>query len=594
MIMNIKQLSLAAGVSALTFATTVHAVLGPIPIYLNAEYRTDHPLIGSISSTLTFSAEDIKATGANTFLDFLATIPSVALSNSQGNVPAIFMRGGNSDHTLVLVDGVSVNSVGSLNGAVEHGLTTIALNDIEKVEIIKGAGSVLYGSSAIAGVISITTKKGANGESANISSKFGTHNTRIYNLSASEGNQDGFARFTHNQYSTDGINAQTGDTANEKDGISTQTTQIKIGNQHFDASYLESSNKTEYDGWKGLNSGELADIKLNKITLNAHQKINDTWNTRLTLSQINSSSNSGPNATKIGNKYKRTSGIWLNDIKLGNSLLTVGLSKVDDTNTSRPLTHSSQDLFTNWQKNFGNLDINTGFRYIKHNKFGSHTVYDLGFGQLLGANIRLTANYNTAFQAPMLKEENPGTQTNNLKPETAKNINIGLHKIHSWGKVGLSLFNSKEKNVIKYTGGYPNSTYINDGEYSTKGVELSINANLAGYTIELGHTYAKSSVNNSAKQPAKRPKNISNLSVNKRYGKFNSILQITRKSSSLDGFPITTLPGYTLVNVSTDFALNKQTKISVNIDNLLNKNYTIAKGYNQLGRTLKVGLDYSF
>ena len=101
--MQIRQLSLVAAITALTFTTTTNAVLGPIPIYLNTEYRTENPVIGSIASTLTFSDSDIKATGANTFLDFLATVPSVGLlSNGQGNVPGVFMRVRSiQKHTLI-------------------------------------------------------------------------------------------------------------------------------------------------------------------------------------------------------------------------------------------------------------------------------------------------------------------------------------------------------------------------------------------------------------------------------------------------------------------------------------------------------------
>ncbi len=135
--MQIRQLSLVAAISALTFTTTTNAVLGPIPIYLNTEYRTENPVIGSIASTLTFTDSDIKATGANTFLDFLATVPSVGLFNGHGNVPAVFMRGGHSNHTLILVDGIKINSASSQNGAAEYGLANVALNDIENIIGIK-------------------------------------------------------------------------------------------------------------------------------------------------------------------------------------------------------------------------------------------------------------------------------------------------------------------------------------------------------------------------------------------------------------------------------------------------------------------------
>ncbi|MDC1165562.1 TonB-dependent receptor plug domain-containing protein, partial [Candidatus Thioglobus sp.] len=100
--MKFKQLSVVA-VSLLTFTTATNAVLGPIPIYLNTEYRTENPVIGSIASTLSFNADDIKATGANSFIEFLGTVPSVEMWT--GNVPTIFMRGGPSNHTLIIVDG---------------------------------------------------------------------------------------------------------------------------------------------------------------------------------------------------------------------------------------------------------------------------------------------------------------------------------------------------------------------------------------------------------------------------------------------------------------------------------------------------------
>ena len=588
--MNVMQKILL--IITLIASLNANAVLGPIPIYLNTEYRTDSPVIGSITSTLSFSADDIKATGANTFLDFLATVPSVGLYNPYGNVPALFMRGGDSDHTLVLVDGVSINSIDSLNGAVEYGLTSIALNDIEKVEIIKNSGSVLYGSSAIAGVINITTKKGADGASATVSTKFGTHNSKTYTLSASNGGKNGFVRFTHNQYTTDGINAQTGDTTGEKDSIDNQTTQIKAGNKHFDIGYLKSRNKTQYDGFGGTPTDKLGDRKLNKITINANNKFSNTWKLKLSLVQTKSKRNSGTNATTIGDKYKETTITALNDIKIDDALLNVGLSQVKSENTTNKLKHTSQDLFINWQKNINDLDINAGLRYIKHNKFGNHTVYNVGFGKELGNGIRLTSNYNTAFQAPTLKEVTSGTQINDLKPETSKNINIGLNKNHTWGEVSLSLFRTKEKDGIKYTGGWPNSTYTNEDQYSAKGVELSLSANISGYNIGFDHAYSKSSVNNSDTQPVRRPKNITDLTITKQYAKFNARAQVIRKSSSLDGG--VELDGYTLINLSSSYAINNNAKVLLNIKNATDKNYTIAKGYNQPSRTIEIGLDYQF
>ncbi|KAA0441153.1 MAG: TonB-dependent receptor [Candidatus Thioglobus sp.] len=611
--MKNTQLSAIALVATLT-ATSASAVLGPIPIYLNSEYRTDSPAIGSIHSTLSFSADDIVATGANTLLDFLESVPSAGLFNPQGNIPAVFIRGNEARHTLVLIDGVSVNDISSPDGAVGYGLKNIALNDIEKIEIIKGSGAVLYGSSAIAGVIAITTKKGADGEKTSVNLKLGSHNSKSYTLSASSGNEDGFIRLTSNKHTSNGINAREDDSSGETDGIDNQTIQVKLGNQHFDLSYLESANKTEYDkcGFPNTNNC-LADRKLSKIALNAGKKLSSNWNAKLSLSQAKtdvSTYENGVVSPFSSDDYKSTNITLRNDIKIGDALLNIGLSKIDDENITKKQKFTSKDLFINWQKNLGNVDINTGARHIKHEEFGSKSIYNLGISKSINS-LKFIANYSTAFNAPSLYQSN-NKATAKLKPETAKNIELGLEKQHSWGNSSVRLYKNKVSNLIDYvscSGGsnatYPPPTftptcpagetyipgYKNQDRLKTEGVELSVNANIAGYLFDFSHNYNKSRKNDETTQSLRRPKNTSNLTVNKKYGKFNSRIQVIKKSSSLDGVR---LDGYILVNLSSDYEINKSVKIALNIKNATDKNYNIANKYNQLGRTLEVGLNYQF
>ena len=610
--MKFTQLCVATAVSALTFSTASNAVLGPIPIYLNTEYRTESPVIGSIASTLSFNADDIKATGANSFLDFLSTVPSVGLVNPQGNIPAIFLRGNEARHTLVLVDGVSVNDISSPDAAVGYGLKVIPLNDIEKIEIIKGSGSVVYGASAIGGVISITTKKGANGTRAIVSAKFGTHNSKTYNLSASGGDKNGYIRLTHNQHATDGINAKTTDITNEKDKISDQATQIKVGNEKFNLSYLEARNKTEYDACFGVDKNDCsADRKLNKIAVNTSKKINKIWKIKLSLTQTKtdvSTYDNGVVSIYSSDDYKSTHITLLNDIKVNNALFNIGLSKVDKENITDKLNFSNKDVFINWQKNINDMDITTGARYIKHDNFGDHTIYNAGIGKHLDGGIKLTINYNTAFNAPSLEHLSDSDNPAKLKPETSQNINVGLNKQHSWGETSIELYKNTTTDVVTYTSTvYDNSWnvitpdfYTNENKLTNKGVDLSINTKIFGYNIDLSHNYVKSRMNARNVQAIRRPKNTTKLAVNKQYGKFNSRMQIIKKSSSLDstgGDPTLgdiSLNGYTLVNLSTNYNVNKNTRVSLNIKNATDKVYTIVNGYNQLSRTVELGLDYNF
>jgi len=609
--MNIKKLSLAAAVSALTFTAATNAVLGPIPIYLNTEYRTDAPVIDSIASTLIFDADDIKETGANTFLEFLSTIPGVGLINAQGNIPAIFMRGNESDHTLVLIDGASVNDISSVGGAVGYGLKVISLNDIEKVEIIKGSGSVLYGASAIAGVIVITTKKGAEGNNATVRAKFGTHNSRTYNLSASSGDKEGFVRFTHNKYSTDGINARTDFSSAEKDSISNRATQIKFGNEQFHASYLEDENNTEYDNCYHPTTFAKIDNcstnrKLNKLSINFNREISDKWNAKLSITQSKTDVSTYDNniiSPYTSDNYKSTNTTILNAINIDNALLNIGLSKVVDENITDSQKLSSKDVFVNWQKNLNNIDINSGIRHINHDEFNNHTIYNLGVGKQLNNGVKLTANYNTAFNAPSLYQSNDSDNISKLKPETSRNINIGLSKQHSWGEFNIAIYKNNVKDLVSYVDAVYASDwsvispdyYTNEDKLTTKGVELSLNTIISDYDIDISHNYNDSKLNNSTRQSARRPKNTTNVNINKKYGKFNSKLQVIKKSSSWDlNTTDNNLKGYTLVNLSTEYRHDNNTSIALTINNATDRSYVTAKDYSQLGRTVKLGLEYKF
>ncbi len=591
--MQIRQLSLVAAISALTFTTTTNAVLGPIPIYLNTEYRTENPVIGSIASTLTFTDSDIKATGANTFLDFLATVPSVGLFNGHGNVPAVFMRGGHSNHTLILVDGIKINSASSQNGAAEYGLANVALNDIEKIEIVKGSGSVLYGAQAVSGVINITTKQGADGARSAFSMKYGTHNSKTYELSASGGSTEGFIRFSHNKYTTDGIDARDTDITDDKDGVDNRTTQIKFGNENYHVTYLESRLKNEYDRcWDGaqLVDNCLGDTKLNKVLISTNKKINNTWNAKLSLAQITDTRDETKGVVfSLGDQYTRTDITLLNDIKIDGALLNISLSQVNDKNTNNNQQLNSKEAFINWQKEINSIDINTGARYIEHSKFNNETVYNLGIAKYLDKRVKLTSTYSTAFTAPSLAQINAVAT---LEPETSKNIELGIEKTYDWGMVDARAYSNKIENAFRsdVTTGWD---WTNIGRLLAKGIEVSVNTNINNYDLIFSHGYNKSRSHDETTQAIRRPKNTTNLTLGRQYAKFNSKMQIIKKSSSLDAGNVE-LAGYTLLNLSTQYQVNNNAKASLTVNNATDKDYTVANGFNQFGRTVSLGLDYNF
>ena len=134
-----------------------NAVIGPIKISLNNEYRTATPVIGSVATTIKLDKFDIKRTGASTFVELLENIPSITFEGGPGNMAAVRLRGNEATHTLLLIDGQKVTITGG-----QPNFKMIPLNQISRIEISKGPFSSLYGPGAIGGVINVFTDKDAN------------------------------------------------------------------------------------------------------------------------------------------------------------------------------------------------------------------------------------------------------------------------------------------------------------------------------------------------------------------------------------------------------------------------------------------------
>ena len=128
-----KNLTLAVSLSAILFSNSANAVIGPIKISLNNEYRTASPVIGSIASSIKLDKSDIKKTGATTFVELLENIPSITFEGGTGNLAAVRMRGNEAAHTLLLIDGQKVTVTGG-----QPNFKMIPLNQISSIEITKG------------------------------------------------------------------------------------------------------------------------------------------------------------------------------------------------------------------------------------------------------------------------------------------------------------------------------------------------------------------------------------------------------------------------------------------------------------------------
>ena len=590
--MNIKQLSLAAAVSALAFTTATNAVLGPIPIYLNTEYRTANPMIGSIASTIKLNKEQINATGANTFLELLAAIPSLNLEAAQGNVAAIRIRGNDARHTLLLVDGIKVDQFGQPN------LDVIPFDQIQRVEITKGPFSALYGSGAIGGVIHVfTNQESTQGERGSINISYGTNNTKKVGFTASINDNDNYINFSLSDYHTDGINARDD---GDLDSIDRTTGSLNIGANIFDSTNLKfgiltTDTNVKYDplyAWDPLYPE--SDKNLDQITTEINHQFSDTINSKFSYAHNKQ--------TLYGKDYKTTDLTILNDIKLDSGLITTGITKQNDKNTTTGTHNSNLDLFGQWQGALKDNELSIGLRHTSHDRFNTHTSYNLNWAKDLNTSVRVDVSYGKATKLPSLSktDTNIASGHTELKPETSNNIEFGVSKKYNDWSISGKFYKNIVKGFFDYNDAgtsfiYTDDYYVNNDTYNINGIDLTLQNKFLDWNIITEYNFNNSVKDGANYQTGRRPHHSLSFNGTKKIGKFNHRINLISKSKAWDtNLGTNEIEGYMLVNLSTSYDYNKDVTLSANINNALDKKYEVAKGYNQLGRAINLGVAYKF
>jgi len=581
-----KNLIFAASLSAILFSNAANAVIGPIKISLNTEYRTSSPVIGSIATTIKLDKAAIKSTGAKTFTELLQYIPSISYEGGQGALNAVRLRGNEADHTLLLLDGMKV----TLDGG-QANLDVIPVDQIERIEISKGPFSSLYGPGAIGGVIHVFTDKNADSISSNkIDISYGSKGTSKINLNSYFKNEKSYLDIALTDFHTDGIDA-TGD--GDLDPIDRKTTGINFGTELTDSTdisvnFLNTRANIQYDSSFGTPK---PDNNLNQVGLGLTQKVNEKF--KINLDIMNQ------RTQRRGNKYRLNTMSIINEFDFDNSKLSVGLmnSTDKDIGNTRQIKHT--DIFSQWQGLIIDNEISIGARIVDHDKFKTHTTYNLNWGRDLSSTLRVNGSYGTASHLPNHYENNANIVVGRtaLKPEHSKNLELGLTGDYGWGNVELKVYKSKLTNAFIYNGdNWPLDYYTNGGVVNIQGAELSLGTDLLGWDLDTSLDFNKAIAASTDLQKGRRPNRSISLNLSKASGKWKRNINWIAKSRAWDKDDHSNGEngGYGLLNLTTSYSFNDDLTVYLNRNNALDKNYEMAKGYKTLGKTSTLGLTYNF
>lgn len=582
--------------------------------------KTEELLKNTSSSVTVITEEDIKEQKANTVLEVLRNVVGLDIvqSGGQGKTTSVFIRGGNSGHTLVLIDGVQVNSptLGSYSFA---DLTT---DNIERIEIVKGAQSTLYGSDAVTGVINIITKKGEGKLKSTVSVEAGSYSTHKETASLSGSNDKINYSLCISNYDTEGISAANEKDGNtEADGYKNITLSARLGftlpkSATIDLFLRYTDAESELDNLGSDDLNYVQDTQSLIASVNYNQMIIEQWAHSLKLSLTDENLKYEDPDTSWNNSTIETqirNVDWQHNFYLfeETNTLTLGLEYEEQEGENEGVFDESIDNKAGYLQNQISLLDETlfmtgGIRTDDHSKFGSDTNYKLSFAYLLkekGTKIR--SSWGTAFKAPTLNDlfyqDSYGNRGNpDLKPEESKSYDVGLEQ-NLWKdkiSIGISYFYNEFDNLIEWIE-YDTWAYEprNVDQAETKGWELETVIELLK-NLELGanYTYTQSKDKSTGNELVRRPENKVNITTNYlAFDKLNLNLGLNYVGDRWNDEDNTEkMDSYNTVDIATSYDITKQFQIFGRIENLFDEEYEEVKGYGTPGISYYGGIKAIF
>ncbi len=598
------KLSLSAAL--LCSALPLAASASPLSLVITPT-RTETPIAQIGSSVSVLTSADLERLQLPTVRDALAHVPGVSLASNggTGQTTSVFIRGAKSEHTLVLVDGVPVNDPSSTTNSYDFG--RLSTSHVERIEVLRGSQSVLYGPEAIGGVINIITKRGTDKPAFNSSAEYGSDNS--YQLSTgARGAVDQLrysANVTHRH--TDGVSAFNSRRGGlEEDGDETTTYSGRLDADISDAlrAYTTGRYTRGYTEFDDFGTDADNDAKSNELSwrgAGVATLLDGKWSQELGLSYLNTGRSSTSSFGTFRYQGKRVGADWVHTLTpVQNHVITAGLETAEETfstdfDTSRSVRNHA--IFVQDQWNVVDLlYVTTGARLDKHDEYGSEWTYRIAPSYLIeSTGTRLKASIANGFKAPSLFQLFSFFGNAALKPENSDSFDAGFEQSLLNGSVqfGATYFRLTVDDLIDYD--FAANRYINTGKTQSQGVESFIRyAPMPSLTLALNHTYTKAEDRITKADLLRRPKHTFSGDVtwqprdDIRLG-VNATYQGVREDINL-AFNRTRMGGYPLLNVTGDWNLNSRFTLYGRLENLLDREYENVFSYGARGLSAFAGI----
>ena len=559
----------------------------------------------SSAANTVFTRADIDRLQPTSVTDLLSRVPGVqvAPTGGRGSLPGIFIRGTKSAQSLVLVDGQRIANTTS----GDSGLQYLNVDQIERVEVLRGSRSVIYGSDAIGGVIQVFTRRNAEqGLQPRLKLGFGSNQTWERSLGLSGGDEHTRFNLGASLDETAGINASHASFPSDGDHDAYRNQSISLNLSHSFSDELEAGfnlldnrGKSEYDNSYGRYDGATGqslgqkpytDYTVSSASGYLDAKLNDSWQSRLELGH---SENRDTKRDTLSDDYSafntyRDSVNWQNDLTLDeqNSLIVGGDWYEDRFHGSTTFTENSRwnrAAFVQHRFHSQWFSTELGLRRDQNQQFGGQNSWSGTLTLPVNPDNDLLLSYSEGFRAPTFNDlYYPDTQYSNpnLQPETSKSYELQWRsQLSDSTRLEASLYRTDLSDAIILDAGKPQ----NVASARINGFEAALKQELFGWQGNLGLSLIDPRDRDSGHTLARRARRTVNLDLDRQFDQLGLGASWQAISSSYDDEANRNrLGGYALLGLRSSWALNREVSLSLKVDNVLDKSYARAK-YSYLG-----------
>ena len=593
-------------------------------IYLNDTVVTASRVTESRENTLAdvsvIEREEIEKSGLSSLVELLASQPGVEIESNGGfgQAATIHLRGNGSQAVVVLVDGMRMASA-------TNGTTTfqdISPEQIERIEIVRGPASSLYGSDGIGGVVQIFTRQASDKPQLSAFLGYGSYHTlqgathlsgkvenTAYALNVSTLNTDGFST----------LKIATGQDA-DKDAyrnlsISGNVNTEVLSGQNLGLQFYRSQSHGDYDS---NDFPAFQDTRQQSVALFSNNHFTASWLSKLrageSMDVFSSVDNYGKNNIRT---YQRQYS-WQNDLSLPYGTLTLAYDRLEDHVVSSSTSYSKNRRSNNgWLSSYlleaGPHSLHLSLRRDDNSQFGNHDTGNMAYGYKINPQWRVNGSFGTAFRAPTFNDlywpfqdfgfgytykGNP-----NLKPESSRNKELSVIFDQGHHHISATLFHNEISNLIVSAQGVANDFPANVGSATIDGLSLAYEGWFSTYHLRVNSDFQNPKNDETGKVLTRRSRRHASVNIEKVIDKFElgaeMIATGKRYNDADNSIP---LPGFALVNLTTSYPLSTDWNLQARVNNVLDKDYRLVSSaysgapnlpaYSTPGANLFIGLRY--